>query len=137
MLLAFATWTLLLLIATIGVYRWSHILTGRAPIGSFRADQVEGAAWYVRATRAHANCLENLAIFGAIVFALHVGSVTGSLVDALAVVVVAARVLQSLTHVVFVQTNPVVSIRFTFFSVQVACFLWLIGIVVVTHIMSA
>lgn len=29
MLLAFATWTLLLLMATIGVYRWSHILMGR------------------------------------------------------------------------------------------------------------
>jgi hypothetical protein len=28
----------------------------------------------------------------------------------------------------------VVAVRFTFFSIQVACFLWLIGLIVVTHI---
>jgi hypothetical protein len=41
MLVGFVTWTVLLLLATVGVYRWSRILTGRVPIGSFRADQVE------------------------------------------------------------------------------------------------
>lgn len=43
MLVGFATWTILLLLATVGVYRWSRILTGRVPIRSFRADQAEGA----------------------------------------------------------------------------------------------
>jgi len=43
MLVGFATWTVLLLLATIGVYRWSRILTGRVPIRSFGADQIEGS----------------------------------------------------------------------------------------------
>ena len=71
MLLGFATWTVLLLLTTVGVYRWSRILTGRAPIREFRADRVEGEEWYKRAMRAHANCVENLPVFGAIVFAQH------------------------------------------------------------------
>jgi hypothetical protein len=43
MLVGFAVWTVLLLLATVGVYRWSRILTGRVPIRNFRADQIEGA----------------------------------------------------------------------------------------------
>ena len=31
MLLGFAAWTVLLLLSTVGVYRWSRILTGRVP----------------------------------------------------------------------------------------------------------
>jgi uncharacterized MAPEG superfamily protein len=137
MLLGFAFWTVFLLLTTIGVYRWSRILTGRAPISGFRADQVEGAGWYQRAMRAHANCIENLPVFGAIVFGLHVGNVASTLVDALAVTVLVARILQSLVHVCFVQTNAVAAVRFTLFFVQFACFVWLIGIIVVTQAGSA
>jgi len=32
MLVGFAAWTVLLLLATVGVYRWSRILTGRVAI---------------------------------------------------------------------------------------------------------
>ena len=70
MLVGFAAWTVLLLLTTVGAYRWSRILTGRVAIRNFRADQIEGADWYKRAMRAHANCVENLPVFGAIVFAL-------------------------------------------------------------------
>jgi hypothetical protein len=69
----------LLPLGTVGVYPWSRILTGRVPIGNFRADLIEGAEWYRRAMRAHPNYIENLPVFGAIVFALYVGNVTGSL----------------------------------------------------------
>jgi uncharacterized MAPEG superfamily protein len=128
MLVGFAVWTVLLLLATVGVYRWSRILTGRVPIRNFRADQIEGADWYKRAMRAHANCVENLPVFGAIVFGLYVGEVAGALVNALAVAVVAARILQSLVHGCFVQTNTMASVRFGFFFVQIVSFLWLTGI---------
>jgi len=128
-LLAFATWTVLLLLFTVGIYRWSRILTRRAGPADFPADQIEGEDWYKRSMRAHANCVENLPVFGAIVFALTV-SMTGSpTTDVLCVVVVIARVLQSLTHVAFVQGNRVVSIRFTFFLIQILCFLMLIWVV--------
>jgi uncharacterized MAPEG superfamily protein len=94
-------------------------------IRNFRADQIEGADWYKRAMRAHANCVENLPVFGAIVFGLYVGNVAGALVNALAVAVLVARIMQSLVHVCFVQTNTLTSVRFGFFFVQILSFLWL------------
>ena len=84
-------------------------------------------AWVRRVDRA----IENLPVFGAIVLALQVGSVVGSLVDALAIAILAARILQSLVHVCFVQTNTMVSIRFSFFSVQLVAFIWLMAIIVI------
>ncbi len=137
MLLGFATWTVLLLVATVGVYRWGYILTGTAEISSFPATPVEGADWYLRGTRAHANCIENLPVFGALVFALHVGNVVGTLVNILAVSILIARIMQSLVHVCFVQTNAAVSIRFSLFSVQAVAFLWLAGIIVSTFFKSS
>lgn len=125
MLVGFAAWTVLLLLATVGVYRWSRILTGRVAIREFRTDQIEGADWYKRAMRAHANCVENLPVFGAIVLGLHVGNVGSALVNALAVAVLVGRIMQSLVHVCFVQTDIVTSVRFGFFFVQVVSFLWL------------
>ena len=137
MLLGFATWTALLLLFTVGIYRWGRIFTGRVAIRDFPADAAGGEEWYKRATRAHANCIENLPVFGAIVFALYVGQVTGAWVDALAITVLVARVIQSMVHVCFVHTNTVASVRFTFFFVQFICFFWLIGIIVAAHMGTA
>jgi uncharacterized MAPEG superfamily protein len=127
-LLGFATWTVLLLLGTVGVYRWSRILTGRVPIREFRADRVEGDDFYKRAMRAHANCVENLPVFGAIVLALQAARVESPLANALSLLVLAARVAQSLVHVGFEQTNTAVSVRFTFFFAQIASFLTLAAI---------
>ena len=129
-LLGFATWTLVLLLSTVGVYRWTRILTGRVPIREFRADQIEGEDWYRRAMRAHANCIESLPVYGAIVLALHVTGVDGSWVNFLSISVLAGRVAQSLVHVCLVQTNTVAAVRFAFFLVQLVSFFSLIVIVV-------
>jgi uncharacterized MAPEG superfamily protein len=129
MLLGFATWTLMLLIATVGVYRWSRIFRGQARISQFRADGAQEQDWYQRATRAHANCIENLPVFGALVFALYVTGVSSPVVDPLCAIVLAARIVQSLVHVCFVQTDRVVSVRFSFFTVQAISFLVLIGVI--------
>ncbi len=129
-LLGFAAWTVLLLLGTVGVYRWSRILTGRVPMREFRADRVEGEDWYRRAMRAHANCIENLPVFGAIVLVLHASGIESAVANAVSVAILAARVAQSLVHVSLEQTNAVVSIRFGFFFVQIAGFLWLIAIIV-------
>ncbi len=128
-LLGFATWTVLLLLGTVGVYRWSRILSGRVPIREFRADRVEGDDWYRRAMRAHANCVENLPVFGAIVLVLYASRIDSTVASAVSIAILAARVAQSLVHVSFEQTNAVVSVRFSFFFVQIAGFLWLIAIV--------
>src|ERR687885_277091 len=134
MLLGFATSTVLLLLLTVGIYRWSRILTGRVPISEFRADQVEGKDWYKRSMRAHANCVENLPVFGAIVFALYAGHIASATVNVLAVAILAARIMQSLVHVCLVQTNTVVSLRFGFFFVQIVSFLWLIAAITANFI---
>ena len=128
MLLGFAAWTILLLLGTVGVYRWSRILTRQGAIRDFRADHIEGRDWYRRAMRAHANCVENLPVFGAIVFALYVSGVNSLTANLVAVVILVARVLQSLVHVCFVETNTAVAVRFTFFFVQIAGFFSLIAI---------
>ena len=130
MLLGFAAWTLLLLTMTVGVYRWGLIFCGRAGIGDFPADRIEGEAWYQRSMRAHANCIENLPVFGAIVLALLATHVGGVVVDYLSIAVLAARVVQSSVHVAHVQTNGFVTVRFTFYSVQLACFTALLVIIV-------
>ena len=132
-LLGFAMWTLLLLLFTIGLYRWSRIFSGRTPIRDFPADAAGGEDWYKRATRAHANCIENLPVFGAIVFGLYVANVSGSLVDVLAATVPVARICQSLVHVSFVHTNTVASWRFGFYFVQFICFVWLAGLIAVSQ----
>ena len=63
-------------------------------------------------------------------FALYVGSVSGDLVNKLAVAVLITRVAQSLVHVCRVQSNTVASIRFAFFFVQIVAFFWLIGVII-------
>jgi uncharacterized MAPEG superfamily protein len=129
MLLGFATWTLLLLMATVGVYRWSEILFRHVPIAGFRTDQPEGADWYRRGTRAHVNCIENLPVFGAIVMAISATGISSPVIDALSIMILVARVVQSLVHVCHVQTNAFVSVRFSFYSVQLVSFLVLIVLV--------
>jgi uncharacterized MAPEG superfamily protein len=133
MLLAFAMWTLLLLLVTVGIYRWSRIFSGRVAIRDFPADAGGGEEWYKRATRAHANCIENLPVFAAIVFALHVSHAASPLVDALSVAILLARTVQSTVHVCFVHTNTIASLRFGFYFVQFIGFVWLAGYVVVAQ----
>jgi uncharacterized MAPEG superfamily protein len=119
-LLGFAGWTLAVLCATIGLYRWSLILTGRARISDWRADQAQGSDWYRRAMRAHLNCVENLPVYGAIVLCASAAGATSGLLDALALLVIAARICQTLVHVGFAQTDLVAGLRFLYFFAQIA-----------------
>jgi uncharacterized MAPEG superfamily protein len=130
MLLGFAIWTALVLICTIGLYRLSRVFTGRAGMASFPADAPEGAAWYLRAMRAHANCVENLPLFAVVVFALYASGISSQATDAMAGIVLAARVVQAVVHVSTVQTDRIVSVRFTFFLAQLLCFLGIAAVVV-------
>ena len=130
-LLGFAAWTLAILMATVGVYRWANILMSKARIASFRSDQLEGEDWYRRGTRAHANCIENLPVFGAIVYVISAIGLQGPMVDTLCIAILAARICQSTIHVSHVQTDALVAVRFSFFSVQLVCFLALIVMVAV------
>jgi uncharacterized MAPEG superfamily protein len=118
-LLAFAVWTLLVLFGTVGVYRWSRILKGQVPISAWQADQSQGSEWYRRAMRAHVNCVENLPVFGAIVYCAAIAGARGNLLDTLALTVVAGRIGQTTVHLSVTQTNAAASLRFSFFLLQV------------------
>ena len=122
-LLGFTLWTIFLLLATVGVYRWRRILAGSVAISKFVAGDDHGNEWYGRAMRAHANCIENLPVFAVLVFTAELQDMDRNLFDWLAATVFAARIAQSLTHVCFVQTNSAVSFRFLFYLVQVLAFL--------------
>ena len=97
-LLGFAAWTLLTLFTTVGWYRWSRILTGRGQLSEFRADVVDGDDWYRRAMRAHANCVENLPVYTAVVFALTAIGLKSTTVDTLAMTLLAARIGRTTAH---------------------------------------
>ena len=120
-LLAFALWTILVPLGAVAFYRWSRIIGEKAPINEFAATAPEGPDWYRCAMRAHANCVENLPVFGAIVLVLSVAAIASRALDILAATVFAARVGQSLVHIGRPQTAAAVSVRFTFFLIQVLC----------------
>ena len=124
-LLAFACWTLVVLMIGVGIRRWALILSGQAQLTDFPADVAHGSTPYRRAVRAHANCVENLPVYGAIAvtaFAAHAG---GPTLDALAVTVMAARICQTVTHMAFAETNVSVFVRFSFFLVQIIAMFWM------------
>ena len=124
-LVGFSTWTLLLLAATVGVHRWSLILTKRAAVNGFPPDAPVGPGWYQRATRAHLNCIENLPVYGAIVVAITITGRHGLQIDALSIAVLSARVCQTMVHVLFLQTERAVAFRFSFYTVQLVAMLWM------------
>ena len=120
MLLGFAAWTLTVLMVGVGVRRWGLILTGRANLTSFPADTPHGSPGYRRAMRAHAKCVENLPVFGAIVLPASAAHLEAAGFDQLAAAVLAARVAQSSIHMALPETNRTVAIRFAFFLAQIA-----------------
>ncbi len=117
-LLGFAAWTLLLLFATVGVYRWRCILTGRTAIATWRADEPQGSEWYRKAMRAHMNRIENLPVYTALVVVQLSAHVTSPILDALAITILVARVFQSTVHLLFEQTNVIAAVRFGFYFMQ-------------------
>ena len=118
-LLGFSIWTLATLLVTVGGYRWTMILSGRQPITSFAADDGHGPAWYRRAIRAHANCVENLPLFIVAVLVNGGGSTQSFAVSALCMLVFSARIIQTLAHVLLNPTSFGIWIRFLAFLTQI------------------
>lgn len=135
-LLGFAAWTLLTLIGSVGVYRWSRILTGRASVSEWRADLPQGCEWYQRSMRAHMNCVENLPILAALVVALMATGLQSPSIDALAITTLVARVGQTVVHIATPASNPSAALRFTLFLVQVVCMI-AIGAAIVLSMMTS
>src|SRR5690349_7503826 len=132
-LLAFAVWTITLLALTIGIVRWGLIFSGKAELKSFPGDEPHGSPFYRRATGAHANCIENLPVFGAIVSAAETTAAHSSMLDALSIAVILARIGQTTTHLSS-GSNTAIGIRFSFLMVQLVAFFWMSALIVLNAI---
>ena len=95
-LTGFIAWTLLVVVL-MEVLRARLVLAGRVAATDIRPDHAGLSPFMQRLARVHANCVENLPVFGGL---LLVALVTGrhALTDPLAFVFLGARVLQSLVH---------------------------------------
>jgi uncharacterized MAPEG superfamily protein len=114
-LLGFIGWALILLILMESI-RTKMVLFKEIPPNGFTPDNANLSSFMQRLARAHANCIEGLAIFGGIMIIAIVTSNT-SVTDSLAFVFLIARVAQSLIHLVSV-SSIAVTLRFTAFAVQ-------------------
>jgi uncharacterized MAPEG superfamily protein len=75
-------------------------------------------------------CVENLPVFAAIVLAAEAAGLHSATLDVLSVGLVAARVVQTSAHLAS-GSNAAIAVRSTFFSVQLAAFVWMVALVVV------
>ena len=119
MVLGFAAWTILVLIIGVGVRRWALVLGGQADLTNLPADVPHGRAPYRRAMRAHANCLENLSVFTAIVLVGAVTRLNPPGMDALAATTLGAHIVQTSVSLLFFERHATIAVRFAFFLVQV------------------
>lgn len=104
------------------------IFSGKAELKSFPGDELHGSPFYRRATRAHANCIENLPVFGAIVFAAETVGAHSPTLDALAIAIILARLGQTTAHLSS-GSNTAIGIRFSFLMVQLVAFFWMAALI--------
>ncbi|MDC8759805.1 MAPEG family protein [Janthinobacterium fluminis] len=122
-LLGYITWTILLLLA-IAALRLALVLGGRRGANSFAADGADVSPFAQRLARAHANCYESFPILGGLLL-VALATWQTRLTDPLALMMLAARVAQSFTHLL---SGGVLAslIRFFFFAIQLGIALrWL------------
>ena len=125
--IAFAAWTLLILIVGIGMRRLQLIFSGEAGFASFPGDTAHGGTAYRRAVRAHANCIENLPVYAAIVVVAETARLVPHHMEELALTFMLCRVVQSSIHMLLPETDTTVGIRFTFFSAQLIVMIWMMA----------
>ena len=111
-LVGLALWSVAMTFVLVG----ARVSSGKE-LNSFKADGNDLGAFGLRVTRAHANCLENLALPAAIILIAMVQGQT-AITDGLALVFLASRIGQSLVHMLFIQSVPIVVVRATLFVVQ-------------------
>lgn len=114
-LLGFLTWTLLLLVV-MEAMRVKLVATGEVRANGFNPENSNLSPFMQRLTRAHANCLEGLPLFGGIMLVAVVAG-RSAVTDPLAHVFLAARITQSIIHLTSVSV-PAVNARFAAFAVQ-------------------
>lgn len=127
-LTGFITWALLLLVL-MEILRTQLVLRGKVPANGFAPDNAGLSPFMQRLARAHANCIESLPVFGGLLI-LAIATDRTAVTDPLALLLLGARLLQSLVHLASVSARAVM-IRFSAFAVQMAIGLyWASGLLV-------
>jgi uncharacterized MAPEG superfamily protein len=124
-LLGFAAWTLLLVLGVV-VYRSVVVMVGKRRANAWGRNQPsQDPELLQRLSHAHANCLENLPVFAAVIL---VAGLTNKLelTDPLAGWYLALRIGQSTVHVTGTSHWQVL-IRFSFFVPQLVLLGWMMG----------
>ena len=111
----FVTWTLLLLVL-MEILRSRLVLLKAVPSNGFQPDNGNLSPFMQRLARAHANCLEGLPVFGGLLVIAVLAGQT-AVTDPLALVLLGARVVQSLIHLASLSVMAV-NLRFIAFAVQ-------------------
>lgn len=121
-ILGLAAWMLILLFVMVN-QRGLLVLSGKMPVNAFAPDGSNTPDGFGRRlVRAHANCVENLPlILAVLLYALATGN--GAVTDGLALVLLAARLFQSVMHLISTATL-FVWLRFTGFLVQLLILAW-------------
>lgn len=114
-LLGFLSWTLALLLI-MEIIRSKLVVSRAVPPNGFTPDNAGLSPFMQRLARAHANCLEGLPLFGGFML-LAVVAGKSQVTDPLAHVLLGARVVQSVIHLVSISPAAVTA-RFIAFGLQ-------------------
>jgi uncharacterized MAPEG superfamily protein len=121
-LLGYITWILVLLV-WLAVYRTMLVAKKEQAVNDFKSDGSNSPAFGERLARAQGNCVESFAFIGGLMLlalAINLAEIT----NGLALLLLAARLGQSITHLLSTSVLAV-QVRFVFFLIQVAiCFYW-------------
>lgn len=121
-LLGLVAWTVLLVLLLVN-QRGLLVLSGRMAVNVFAADGSNTPGNFgKRLARAHANCVENVPLFAAVLLYAMVTGQSG-VTDALAPTLLAARLVQSVVHLISTSALAV-WIRFAAFFVQLLILIW-------------
>ena len=123
-LLGYITWTLLLLVC-LATYRTLLVAKKEQAVNGFKPDGSDSPAFGKRITRAQGNCVESFALIGGLML-LALATNSATITNGLALLLLVARLAQSITHLISTSVLAV-QIRFTFFLVQIViCFYWVV-----------
>ena len=122
-LVLYALWAIALVLM-VGADRVLMVVRGQAKANSFTPGVPHGSDSYWRINRAHLNTVENLPIFAAIVLAGWIVGMETATFNRLAIVVVVARIIQSVIHIAS-GTVAAISFRFAALAVQLLCEIWM------------
>ena len=114
-LAGFLAWSLFLLVL-MEVIRSKLVLTKAIAATGFTPDNSNLSPFMQRLARAHANCVEGLAIFGGLMLVAVLAG-KAAITDPLAFIFLGARILQSAIHLSSVSALAV-TLRFAAFAVQ-------------------